>query len=109
MKFRKKLVIVDVWQITQKMIDDVFNSHKEFEAFYETLEGVRLWFNHKIVISGEEKSRHPQVSIKNLEGDMKVNAGDWIITGVMGEHYACKPDIFEKTYEKVEETNEKNV
>ena len=39
--------------------------------------------------------------IKTLEGDMRVSPGDWIITGVQGENYPCKPDIFEKTYEKV--------
>lgn len=38
--------------------------------------------------------------IKTLEGVMKASPGDWIITGVNGEQYPCKPDIFEKTYEK---------
>lgn len=41
------------------------------------------------------------VSISTLEGRMKVSVGDWIITGVNGEKYPCKPDIFEKTYEAV--------
>jgi hypothetical protein len=39
--------------------------------------------------------------IHTLEGDMIASPGDWIITGVHGEKYPCKPDIFEKTYEKV--------
>ena len=39
--------------------------------------------------------------IETLEGDMKASIGDWIIKGVQGEFYPCKPDIFEKTYEKV--------
>ena len=39
--------------------------------------------------------------IRTLEGDMRVSPGDWVITGVAGEKYACKPDIFEKTYEPV--------
>lgn len=38
--------------------------------------------------------------IHTLEGDMIASPGDWIITGVHGEEYPCKPDIFEKTYEK---------
>jgi hypothetical protein len=38
-----------------------------------------------------------------LEGNMNVTPGDWIITGVKGERYPCKPDIFDMTYEKVEE------
>ena len=41
--------------------------------------------------------------IATLEGVMTANPGDWIITGVNGEQYPCKPDIFEKTYEPVEE------
>lgn len=39
--------------------------------------------------------------ISTLDGAMTVSDGDWIITGVNGEHYPCKPDIFEKTYEPV--------
>jgi hypothetical protein len=37
--------------------------------------------------------------IETLEGRHLVQPGDWIITGVAGEHYPCKPDIFEATYE----------
>lgn len=40
--------------------------------------------------------------IETLEGNMKVSPGDWIIKGVNGEFYPCKPDIFEKTYELAE-------
>lgn len=39
--------------------------------------------------------------IRTLEGDHHVTPGDWIITGVKGERYPCKPDIFEATYEEV--------
>lgn len=39
--------------------------------------------------------------IHTLEGDMKASPGDFIITGVRGEKYPCKPDIFWKTYEEV--------
>jgi len=39
--------------------------------------------------------------IKTLEGNMKVGNGDYIITGIKGERYPCKPDIFEATYETV--------
>lgn len=39
--------------------------------------------------------------IKTLEGDMKVSENDFIIKGVKGEFYPCKPDIFEATYEEV--------
>lgn len=39
--------------------------------------------------------------IKTLEGTMKANKGDYIITGVKGEQYPCKPDVFKQTYEEV--------
>ena len=42
------------------------------------------------------------VSIQTLEGTMVANHCDWIIRGVKGELYPCKPDIFEATYEPVE-------
>lgn len=41
------------------------------------------------------------LSVRTLEGNMIANLNDWIIRGVNGEFYPCKPDIFEKTYEKV--------
>ncbi len=41
--------------------------------------------------------------IHTLEGTMRADPGDWIITGVQGEKYPCKPDIFEQTYEAVED------
>ena len=40
-----------------------------------------------------------QICIATLEGVMKANPGDWIIKGVKGEFYPCKPDIFDATYE----------
>lgn len=43
------------------------------------------------------------MDIQTLEGTMHADPGDYIITGVKGEQYPCKPDIFEQTYEKVEE------
>ncbi len=43
------------------------------------------------------------VLIKTLEGHMKVRPGDWIITGIAGERYPCKDEIFKATYEPVEE------
>ncbi len=43
-----------------------------------------------------------EIVIHTLEGDMTASVGDYIITGVNGEKYPCKPDIFEKTYESVE-------
>lgn len=41
------------------------------------------------------------MDIETLEGIMHADTGDWIITGVKGEQYPCKPDIFDVTYERV--------
>lgn len=46
-----------------------------------------------------------EMIIHTLEGDMKASVGDYIITGVNGEQYPCKPDIFDKTYDSVENNN----
>lgn len=46
------------------------------------------------------------ISIETLEGTMTAGIGDWIIKGVNGEFYPCKPDIFAKTYEAVEAARE---
>jgi hypothetical protein len=44
------------------------------------------------------------LDIATLEGTMRANYGDWVIKGVKGEFYPCKPDIFDATYEPVNET-----
>ena len=54
-----------------------------------------------VVIEAERAPCH--MVIRTLEGDMRAEPGDWIITGVKGEQYPCKPDIFAATYEEVEE------
>lgn len=43
-----------------------------------------------------------EMMIDTLEGPLRADPGDWIITGIRGEQYPCKPDVFEKTYDKVE-------
>lgn len=45
--------------------------------------------------------REPRITIPTLEGDHLASPGDWIIRGLQGEFYPCKPDIFEATYEEV--------
>ena len=46
-----------------------------------------------------------QLLIRTLEGTMTAERGDWIIRGIKGEAYPCKPDIFEATYEPAEATS----
>ena len=55
------------------------------------------------VSSSAALNRPARWGIDTLEGWFDVTPGDWIITGVNGERYPCKPDIFEKTYEAVEQ------
>lgn len=45
--------------------------------------------------------RETHLLIRTLEGDMIASSGDWIIKGIAGEFYPCKPEIFEATYETV--------
>ena len=47
-----------------------------------------------------------ELEIETLEGTMHASIGDWIITGVKGEPYPCKPDVFEKTYEPAVEVKD---
>src|SRR6185312_4620811 len=49
----------------------------------------------------KEIAKRDGLRINTLEGDMRANVGDFIIKGIKGEFYPCKPDIFEATYEKV--------
>jgi hypothetical protein len=63
------------------------------------------WFPGKkiegVYLFADIQWEEPTPRIKTLEGISKVSPGDWIITGVNGEKYPCKSDIFEKTYEPV--------
>lgn len=63
--------------------------------------GAALDFCKDMVYNSDDNEYY----ISTLEGMMKVSEGDYIICGVNGEYYPCKPDIFEKTYELVTEMN----
>lgn len=54
-------------------------------------------------IERDAKQIGSSLIIHTLEGDHEASLGDWIIRGVRGEHYPCKPDIFKETYEPVGE------
>ncbi|MBS6626413.1 MAG: hypothetical protein KH274_02960 [Veillonella sp. oral taxon 780] len=47
-----------------------------------------------------------EMIIQTLEGPMQASVGDWIITGIRGEEYPCKPDVFDRTYEEVPQDTE---
>lgn len=86
MKYRKKPVIIEAIQFED-------NSDRIIEI-HEFMEGDTIRVNY-------EDKDNPYLKIETLEGTMKASVGDYIIKGVNGEFYPCKPDIFEKTYERV--------
>ncbi len=83
-KFRKKPVVIEAIEFTDRM----------YNAVDPCPEGVEY-----VTAKGEVAPSH---IIKTLEGSMKVSVGDFIITGVKGERYPCKPDIFKATYNPAE-------
>lgn len=89
--FRKKPVIVEAVLNTGKNLKEIetFLAGREMPGMYEPLP----WFN---INWG-----NGVVAIKTLEGTMLACPGDWIIKGVEGEFYPCKPGIFAATYEAV--------
>lgn len=56
----------------------------------------------KIPVIVQAYQTDEEIYIETLEGTMKADKGDWIIRGVKGEVYPCKPDVFDMTYKKVE-------
>ena len=84
MKYRKKPIEVEVFHWTNPRTDDPFT------------------FMGGACRLTQEKGQ-PRLAIPTLEGVMYASVGDWIIKGVNGEFYPCKPEIFEKTYESVEQ------
>ena len=64
-----------------------------------TIMQVKEWCNGEI--AKDKTDILLGIKIKTLEGEMLAKIGDWIIKGVKGEFYPCKPDIFEATYEKI--------
>ena len=67
----------------------------------ESAEYIEAWANQKAHYY--VKNHIPLLKIKTLEGYMIANIGDYIIKGVHGEFYPCKPDIFHKTYDIIRE------
>lgn len=94
MWYRKKPVVIEAVQWKG-------NNHREMYDFltgdidgYIQASGDNFYIDHDKVVGG--------LVIKTLEGEHIASTGDFIIKGVNGEFYPCKPDIFEKTYELVE-------
>lgn len=85
MRFRKKPVVVDAVQFLDRP---------------ENLSAISLLVGKKFKV--DYHSEHPKLKIKTLEGVMEASPGDWIIKGIAGEVYPCKPRIFNETYQRVD-------
>ena len=85
-QFRKKPVVIEAVQ--------------HFAAMGTETASIPRWLIGAC-IDGTVYVKDGETYIKTLEGDHHVSEGDWIIRGVQGELYPCKPDIFEATYEPV--------
>lgn len=85
MKYRKKPVIIEAVQFNKEMLNNMFNQEQWLVDSYEI---------DVLYITGNN-----ELWVKTLEGDHHVSEGDYIIKGVKGEIYPCKPDIFVMTYE----------
>lgn len=90
-RFRKKPVVIEAiqWTGTPESAEEIalFIGATEEEPLKHTPSEDAPWAG--------------TLSIPTLEGVMEASVGDWIIRGVAGEFYPCKPDIFEATYEPV--------
>jgi len=85
MKYRKKPIVIEAIQWTGLNINEI---DKSFPAL------------RRVPMS---QTAPGCFGIQTLEGNMMASIGDWIIKGVQGEFYPCKPDIFKETYDKASE------
>lgn len=93
MKAMKKPVVIEAVQWTGLNLNEV----KDFvgkDLVYEIIDTAR---------EAGEGAPHVIMKIRTLEGDLIANVGDYIIKGVQGEFYPCKPDIFDQTYDILSE------
>lgn len=87
MKYRKKPIVIEATQW-----DGTWEDHFRF-----------LRLSPVFFTRSDVDNKRQYLWIKTLEGEHLVSPMDWVIKGINREYYPCKPDIFEKTYEKVEE------
>jgi len=100
-KYRKKPVIIEARRVP------TWSDEPDFSVTDFVHESVALaeWAggrSHMLPLGGTDDF-HEGIHIPTLEGTMVASAGDWIIKGVAGEFYPCKPDIFDATYEYYDE------
>lgn len=90
MKFRKKPIVIEAFKVEQRAL---------WPEWFHAAVSVNHVITHGMGKFGEGPV---YCEITTLEGVMRADDGDWIIQGVKGELYPCKPDIFAATYEKAE-------
>jgi hypothetical protein len=83
-RYRKKPVEIDAIQLTATNLAAVLGFISD---------------GPDITVNVHSNTNGPRIDIPTLEGTMTAHTGDWIIRGVQGELYPCKPDVFEATYE----------
>jgi hypothetical protein len=88
-KYRKKPVVIEAIQLTEHNAEEITFLDPVGKISRE-MDGV-----------AENPKPTGRLAITTLEGTMFAEIGDWIIKGIKGEYYPCKPDIFEATYEAV--------
>ena len=91
MKFRKKPVVIEAVQL-------LIDSFEEVESFVGCTSMNRHYINERDFLN---KTNPVGLFIETLEGNMLASVGDYVIKGVSGEFYPCKPDIFAATYDLV--------
>lgn len=113
-KFRKKPVVIEAEQWFKNMdhsmdIDPVVLNGEHVRQLHDNKEGYLVRYFRNPDVPGEKscihcnKPMHVHGWVDTLEAGHRVCPEDWIIRGVKGEYYPCKPDVFEKTYDRVEE------
>ena len=94
--YRKKPVVIQALQIPVP----AQSADKEKDKYFLRLGELAMWMAMNCK-SHWEMTDDKGIDIHTLEGVMHASPGDYIIRGVQGEFYPCKPDIFEATYERV--------
>jgi len=89
-RYRKRPVVIEAMQ---------FNGIDDYLAIVDWMKAV----GDTHALADEVRYSTPIMLIQTLEGTMAASPGDWIIRGVQGEFYPCKPDVFAATYEAVTE------
>ena len=95
-KYRKKPVVIDAIQLTDRNVRQVYEWVYDCVAIKTDMD-LHKWDDYVQLIIAKG------MKIPTLEGEMAASIGDYIIKGIQGEFYPCKPDIFEATYEVANE------